>query len=73
MDTDAVRSTQPARNHARARNALLAAIVFELAVLAGVTTDVSGSLGVVVVLGLAVSVVLGTFGLAAFLYYLVTF
>ncbi|WP_232702164.1 hypothetical protein [Halobacterium wangiae] len=73
MDADAVRNKQPSRTHPdRVRNALLAAVVFELAVLAGTTANTSGDLELVVVAGLAVSFVLGLFGFAAFLYYLVT-
>ena len=73
MDADAVRNKPPARSHPdRVRNALLAAVVFELAVLAGTTTTVSGDLELAVVVGLAVTFLLGLFGLVAFLYYLVT-
>ncbi|AHG05303.1 hypothetical protein HALDL1_11120 [Halobacterium sp. DL1] len=73
MDVDAVRETEPARTHPdRVRNALLAAVVFELAVVAAGTADLAGGLDGAYVVGLVVTTLLGVFGFVAFLYYLVT-
>jgi len=73
MDADAVRNEDPDRSDPdRIRNALLAAVVFELAVLAAGTANVSGELGLVYLVGFALTVLLGLFGFAAFVYYLLT-
>ncbi|MFB6069012.1 MAG: hypothetical protein ABEJ90_03695 [Halobacterium sp.] len=56
----------------RVRNMLLAAVVFELAVVAGIAADVSGALENAVVVGLLVSVGLGVWAGLLFLYYLLT-
>ncbi|WP_232688560.1 hypothetical protein [Halobacterium zhouii] len=73
MDADAVRNQSPSRSHPdRVRNALLGAVVFELAVVAGFTADVSGGLADVFVFGLLLSLVTGTVGFVAFCFYLAT-
>ena len=73
MDADAVRNKEPARSHPdRIRNALLAAVVFELAVIAGATADLSGSTELAFLVGVFLTGLLGLFGFAAFVYYLVT-
>lgn len=73
MDADAVRNKPPAGGHPdRFRNALLAAIVFELAVLAGLSVDATGAVADALVVGLFVTFLLGVFGLVTLLYYLLT-
>jgi hypothetical protein len=54
------------------RNARLAAIVFELAVVTTGTTTLSGDLEPAFVVGLLLTALLGLVGLAAVLYHLLT-
>ena len=73
MDVDAVRNKPPARSDPdRVRNALLGAVVFELAVVAGLAADASGGLADVFVFGLLLTLISGTVGFVAFCYYLAT-